>query len=213
VKLAAFSTFSNFLRVIVQRASNEEAFEDLAEKPMLIKIKPEFVEFQGKVVTMIAELIKVFNDKKASSAVKVASSELLLLTTINIPDAVIQHLDAVIKLIDVNYSQTSNTIELRTNMLKILGAILKVQVVENKPQIERHYPVINKLILSSLEDKSFKLVSEGFKALTVFYRALRPTLSSTTEKFQTYVKPVIGTVNKTLKSTDIDEEVIMRDGL
>ena len=210
VKLDVFSTLSDFLKAIVYGESSIEAEENLEEllgKPTLNRLKPSFAVLNNKLTAMIASLVKVFADKKITAALKAAASGLLLRATQCTPDTILNHLDSIIKLIEINFSQSSNSTELRSNMLQTLRAILKIQIIQSKPQIESHYARIYKLIQLAIEDQNFKVSSEGYKALTVFYKALRPNLSLPASNFSVYIKPVIPTVVKTLKETDIDEEV------
>ena len=212
VKLATFQTLSDFLKMVTYGEGSNEPdnnIEDLINNPTIHKLKPSFSNLYEKITNIVPNLIKVFNDQKSISSLKIAAAELLIKTTRCVPDSVIQHLDSVFKVIETNYSQSGNSDELKMDMLKVVRAVLEIQICEPKPQIERLYDRINKLIFGALDNQNFKISSEAYKGLTVFFKALRPSLSDSSGKFAPYVKPVIGKVVQMLKESDIDEEVIL----
>jgi len=210
VKLDVFNTLTDFLKMIVysdERRDNDENLEEILERPELSRLKSSFLDFNHKISFMISNLIKVFSDKKSTPVLKIAASNLLLRAAKYTPEAVIENIDPVFNLIKNSYSQSSNPSELRVNMLKVLRALLKAQTGKVKPQFEKCFEDIITLIRSAIQNDYFKLSSEGFRDLSVFYKILRPTVSDPANGYKTFVQPSIGLVISKLKETDIDQEI------
>jgi len=210
VKLDVFNALSDFLRMIVygDTRTEEDNIEELIEMPKLTRMKSAFIDYSHKISNMIASLTKVFKDKKATPALKVAASNLLFKASKCTPDAVIEKIDVVFPLIETHFSQSNNPSELKVNMIRILRSLLKSQVDKQSTKLEAYFNKIIKIIESAIKNDYFKISAEGFKALSVFYRVLRPNVSASPDKFSTYVKPILPLIVDKLKETDIDQEVI-----
>ena len=209
VKLDVFNTLTDFLKMIIYKDDKDmdENIEEILERPQLTRLKSSFVDFNNKIATMILNLTKVFADKKSTPVLKVAASNLLLRAAKYTPEPVVENINAVFPLIKSIYSQTGNPSELRVNMLRVLRSLLKSQVGRLNPNFEKFFDETIELIRSAIQNDYFKISSEGFKALSVFYTVLRPSVSASANGFNTYVKPLLSVVIAKLKETDIDQEV------
>ena len=210
VKLDVFNTLTDFLKMIVyidERKDNDENFEEILERPELTRLKSSFLDFNNKIASMISTLIKVFADKKSTPVLKIAASNLLLRAAKYTPEAVVENIESVFPLIKSIYSQNSNPSELRVNMLKVLRSLIKSQIGRVKPQFQKYFDDIINLIRSAIQNDYFKLSSEGFRDLSIFYKVLRPTVKDSSSGYGQYIQPLIGLVIAKLKETDIDQEV------
>jgi cullin-associated NEDD8-dissociated protein 1 len=210
VKLDVFNTLTDFLKMIVyvdDRRDADENLEEILERPELTRLKSSFLDFNNKITSMISTLIKVFADKKSTPVLKIAASNLLLRAAKYTPEAVIENIDSVFALIKNIYAQTSNPSELRVNMLKVLRSLSKSQIGRVKPNFQKYFDDIVNLIRSAIQNDYFKLSSEGFRDLSIFYKVLRPTVKDSSNGYNKYIEPLISLVIAKLKETDIDQEI------
>lgn len=212
VKLDVFNTLTDFLKMMVysdERRDGDENLEEILDRPALVRLKSSFMDFNHKITAMISMLTKVFGDKKSTPVLKIAASNLLLRAAKYTPEPVVENIDSIFPLIKSIYSQSSNPSELRVNMLRVLRSVLKAQIGKPTNHLNKYFDDIIELIRSAIQNDYFKLSSEGFRGLGVFYKVLRPHGTNATDAFKHYIHPLLGLVVSKLKETDIDQEVII----
>lgn len=212
VKLDVFNTLTDFLKMMVysdERRDGDENLEEILDRPALVRLKSSFMDFNHKITAMISMLTKVFADKKSTPVLKIAASNLLLRAAKYTPEPVVENIDSIFPLIKSIYSQSSNPSELRVNMLRVLRSVLKAQIGKPTHHLNKYLDDIIELIRSAIQNDYFKISSEGFRGLGVFYKVLRPHGSNAADSFKHYIHPLLGLVISKLKETDIDQEVII----
>jgi cullin-associated NEDD8-dissociated protein 1 len=208
VKLEVFNALSNFLRMMIYGEGKEvDEIDNDLELPALTRSKSILAENSNKITSMISNLIKVFKDKKSNANLKIAASVLLSRAAKFTSDAVIEKIDEALPLIASEYAVKENSNELKVNMLKSLRFLLKSQASKRENRLEKKYADIVKLIASAIKNEYFKISSEGFKVLSLLYKALRPETSSPSNGFKDYIKGIFSNIIDKLKENDIDQEV------